>query len=549
MKRLIFKHYLYRSLKGPVGIGIVTGLPTVMLVIMTMALTNTLEAGTVYMHDGFNMISTSLAPVFLLMFQLFGGNILLDHIYPDLRGERRWRMFAMPVRPNDYVFGAVFAGFLFCVIQGGIVIGISAVFLDAYWGNPWVLILTLLAFSAISQLIWMLLFLLFPKKGTVEVVGQCVIWVMMLASGFLSTVSGGNVLEVSGPVQEFLYSYGTPVSLASRALRNSGFIGSDMSDALLCLGILYALLVVLAAAVILVGKKRGFASETSAVNAAAPRKKGIWERFEDFFARVEKPGRTEAAEKPQEISTSNAKDEFALTAPAHRGGGLTIYKFALLRAWRNPLSLLFNAVLPLVLVLIPALWRGESAFGFSFVGVAIMYGAFIAARGILIDKLDGTLVRIFTTPTTNLQYLTQNLMAALTPLAVQILAVGLLGSALYGWQAEFVLRLMLLYFIFAAASVAFSFAWSCFFKERETSYAVFSVAANLVAMLGGFYVPLHIMPNVLRYIGALFPAYWMSNGVAALQGGSAMGGYLLSAAVIALFAVLYLVYGSKRRIV
>ncbi|MDL2319072.1 ABC transporter permease [Eubacteriales bacterium OttesenSCG-928-A19] len=553
MKGLIFKHYLFRSLKEPVGIGIVTVLPTVLIIIMTMVFTGMAGDSAAYMHNGYNMIASSMAPMIMVMFQFFGGNVLLDYIHVDFRGDRRWRMFSMPVKTNDYVLGALSACFVFCVIQGAIIIAISAIFLNAYWGNLWVLALTLIACSGLSQMIWMLLFLLFPKKGTVEVIGQCVIWVMLFASGYIDVVSGGNAPQVSSPVLTFFSSYGTPVSLARRAITNSGFIGGDKSDALLCLGLLYALLAVFALIVILIGKRQGFASEKREIPVSTapsrPKKEGIREKFENFWGKVENLGNIGAEPKPQEPADISEQRDLVLTAPTHRGGRLTIYKFALLRAWRNPLSLVFNAALPLTLILIPGLWNGQGAMGFSFVGVAIMYGAFMAARGILNDKLDGTLIRIFTTPTSSLKYLSQNLMAAMTPLTAQILAVGIIGSSLYKWELGFTLSLMLLYFLFAAASVAFSFAWSCLFKERETSYAVFAVMMNVVAMLGGFYIPLQVMPSSLRYIGALFPAFWASNGILALQGGAAMGGYWLSAAVIALFAVLYMVYGSKRRIV
>jgi ABC-2 type transport system permease protein len=108
---------------------------------------------------------------------------------------------------------------------------------------------------------------------------------------------------------------------------------------------------------------------------------------------------------------------------------------------------------------------------------------------------------------------------------------------------------MLLYFLFAAASVAFSFAWSCLFKDKETSYAFFSVLMSIVAMLGGFFMPLAILPDALRFIGALFPAFWTSNGILYLQGGSAMGSFWISAAVIFMFSVLYMVFGTKRRMI
>jgi ABC-2 type transport system permease protein len=312
-----------------------------------------------------------------------------------------------------------------------------------------------------------------------------------------------------------------------------------MNHALMNLGLLYGLLVVFAVVVTVIIKKKGFSPGKNAKAATA------------VSAPDKKLGQSKvkAALKIYDTAPVVVQEELKLVTPNTRNGHLTIYKYALLRAMRNPLSLIFNAVLPLVLIFMSNLWHGEAPMGFSFIGVALMYGAFVSARGILNDKLDGTITRIFTTPTSTFNYLCQNLLAAITPLTVQILIVGILGNIFHGWETTFTLSLMLLYFLFAAASVAFSFAWSCLFKDKETSYAFFSVLMSIVAMLGGFFMPLAILPNVLRFIGALFPAFWVSNGILDLRGGDAMGTFWISATVILMFSVLYMVFGSKRRMI
>ncbi len=563
MKELIFKHYLFRSLKEPIGIAIITGLPTVLIIIISMAIMTQIPDDASYIWNGYNMVYSKVAVMFMVSFQFFGGNVLLDYIHADFRGDRRWRMFSMPVRTNDYVFGTLAACFLYCVIQGGIVIGISAIFLDAYWGNPWVLIATLFACAGLAQLLYMLLFLLIPKKGTVEAVAQIIIWTMMFASGWIGTFNTDVSQGGGTTLGNFFTNYGTPISLARNAITNSGFIGNNMNNALLSLGILYAVLAILAVTVGLIGKKKGFSPAKSVVPATfTPQKERVWGEIKSAWDKVESvwdkslgiktESKISEAEPSSEAAPGiKAQKDLMLTSPTGlRGGRFTIYKFALLRALRSPVSLLFNAILPLILIFIRGLWTGEGAVGFSFIGVALMYGSFMAARGILNDKLDGTITRIFTSPVTTLQYLSQNLMAVMTPLTVQILAVGIIGSILYQWEMGFTLSVMFIYFLFTVASVAFSFAWSCMFKDREISYAMFSVLMSIVALLGGFFAPLQVLPNALRYIGALFPAYWVSNGILALRGwDGVMGRFWISAAVIALFAVLYMVYGSKRRII
>lgn len=164
MKCLVFKHYLKRILIEPFGIGIVTGMPTLLTIILSSVMMGLIPENVPYMWQGYNMVSTHIAIMFMVSFQFFGGNVLLDHIYTDFRGDRRWRMFAMPVKTNDYIFGILAACLVFCIAQGIMVITISAIFLDVYWGNIWILMVTLIACAGFAQLLYMLLFLLLPKK-------------------------------------------------------------------------------------------------------------------------------------------------------------------------------------------------------------------------------------------------------------------------------------------------------------------------------------------------------------------------------------------------
>jgi ABC-2 type transport system permease protein len=203
----------------------------------------------------------------------------------------------------------------------------------------------------------------------------------------------------------------------------------------------------------------------------------------------------------------------------------------------------------LALILIPPLWNSEYVSGFNYMTMAIMYGGFLIARGILNDKIDGSIVRILAAPVTTLNYLVQNLMACMAVLLTQIIIVVTLGSILYDWDASFALLLGLCYTIFASATVTFSFAWSCLFKNKEVSYAIFAVVMSVIALLCGLWIPLEILPDTLRYIGALFPAYWASSGIGNLLATGVSAEYWLSMLAMLFFASAYLLYGGKRRII
>jgi len=124
------------------------------------------------------------------------------------------------------------------------------------------------------------------------------------------------------------------------------------------------------------------------------------------------------------------------------------------------------------------------------------------------------------------------------------------GHVLHGWRLSFTFALVLCYTIFAAACVGFSFAWSCLFKTREVGYSIFSVVAMFMAALGGLVLPLSMLPTAIRYIGAIFPAYWAAFGLDALMvSGAAAWQFWLALAAMALFAIAFLLYGGKRRII
>lgn len=228
---------------------------------------------------------------------------------------------------------------------------------------------------------------------------------------------------------------------------------------------------------------------------------------------------------------------------------MSIFKFALLRNVRNRTTLIVICIIPVVMMFIPALWIGDWQQGFYLYALQIMVGSFILARGILDDRIDKTVYRILSTPISMYNYLIQNLFAYLLSLLVQIGVVVVIGFALNGWDLSFSLALILCYTIFAIASVAMSFAWTCLFKEKSANISAFVILATLVGFIGGFWFPISLLPDYLRFLGMLFPAYWVSYGIYNLNAYGLNWEYWMSLVAMLLFSAVYLLYGGKRRIV
>jgi len=230
---------------------------------------------------------------------------------------------------------------------------------------------------------------------------------------------------------------------------------------------------------------------------------------------------------------------------------MTIFRYALIKGMRNPATLILNCIAPIVLVLLRPLWTDEHMLsGFGILVMLIWGGAFLMAQGTINDRACGALTRILAAPVSMRDYLAQNLLAYMVPLTVQVALISILGTILYGWSATLALGLFLCYTVFTIASVTLSFAWNCLFKRKESSFSTFSALITFGTALSGVLIPRDILPAVLSYVGAIFPAYWAISSIDALiYTGSINSDYWLGLGALILFSLAFLLYGGKRRMV
>ena len=232
---------------------------------------------------------------------------------------------------------------------------------------------------------------------------------------------------------------------------------------------------------------------------------------------------------------------------------MTIFRFALIKGLRSPGTFVFNCILPLALILVRPLWTGEIFLsGFGLLVMVIWGGSFLMSQGILNDRADGALTRILAGPVSMFSYLTQNLLAFMVPLTVQVALVTLLGAVLYDWSLTLALALFLCYTVFTISAVAMSFAWNCLFKTKDSSFGSFSAMVTFGTFLSGAFVPLEAFPEgVLRYVGAILPSYWAVRGLNALSLTelTITNEYWIAIAAMLLFTLAFLLYGGKRRMI
>jgi hypothetical protein len=204
---------------------------------------------------GYNLQASFAMPIMVIGFQFFNGGIMLPYLYNDLREDMRWRLRATPHSALTFIVPAFAANWVFSIILGIVVAAIAVSFLNAYVGSFFILGIVLLLTSLMASFVSMLIFLLSKKIKTANAIGYVVAFGHFILSGMLFIPLGDNAIA------RFLMTYGTPISLGSRAVSYSGALRNVAFGEPLVpgqnwinIGILAAITIVLAVTSIIIGK-------------------------------------------------------------------------------------------------------------------------------------------------------------------------------------------------------------------------------------------------------------------------------------------------------
>ena len=226
---------------------------------------------------------------------------------------------------------------------------------------------------------------------------------------------------------------------------------------------------------------------------------------------------------------------------------MTIFRFALKRSFRSPLNILLLCVLPAGVVFLPAVEGWTLPMGFHFYGQLIMFAALLMVRAIVDDRQSGVLTRLASAPVRYFRYLSENLLAYGLLLVIQNAVVVALGVAVHGGRIASPVLLFVAFSCFSLASIAFALAGCSLFASREVAYGSLTTIIVLLSMVGGFYWPVGMMSEPLQKAALVTPTYWLLNAASVLQQGGPATRFVLSLAIMLLFAMAFLVVGSRRR--
>jgi len=223
---MITLHYIKRMLRDPKEIVLLLIIPLGVIIF------NTLIAGAAFEQFYFfeyNIMASFTAPAMMLSFQFFNSFFMFIFLYRDLRSKMRWRLLASPHSVRTFAFPALIANWLVSILLGTVIIVITSVFLNVYWGNLFVLAAVLAVTSLMGTFTAILIFLFTKEFKKANAIAYVVSFGLMVVSGFMIPLQmfGDNA------VTRFLLNHGTPLSLGQAAIISSGaldtlFAGTDV---------------------------------------------------------------------------------------------------------------------------------------------------------------------------------------------------------------------------------------------------------------------------------------------------------------------------------
>nr|AFV25620.1 multidrug transporter [Alkalihalobacillus alcalophilus ATCC 27647 = CGMCC 1.3604] len=210
--------------------------------------------------------------------------------------------------------------------------------------------------------------------------------------------------------------------------------------------------------------------------------------------------------------------------------------------------MLFLMLAPVVCIFLPAAeYWPLLPFGYQYFGILILFVSMRLTSIILEDRTRGVVKRLAVAPITHFQYLSQNLLAYFIIMVIQSFVV-VYGGLIYGQELYQPFLLFGLFLSFSLMALAFALAWISFFRSKETSFLIFISMISLFALLGGLLIPIEMMPDVLARLAVIFPTYWLMEGLNWIVIGEDLSDFLLVNGMLILYAVIFLILGSIRRI-
>ncbi len=185
-------------------------------------------------------------------------------------------------------------------------------------------------------------------------------------------------------------------------------------------------------------------------------------------------------------------------------------------------------------------------------GIAVMFTLMTVvmsgASTILIERDNGTLARLLTTPITKGKIVFGKTLGVFLVGITQMLILIIFGQVVLGvkWGNDMVATILLtLAFVFSATGLAMSLA--SISKNANQLGVVGNIIIIVLSMLGGAYWPVDMLSPKMQLVAKFVPTGWAINGYNDLIArGMSLGDVWLNILVLFLFGLAFILFGIKR---
>lgn len=194
--------------------------------------------------------------------------------------------------------------------------------------------------------------------------------------------------------------------------------------------------------------------------------------------------------------------------------------------------------------------RFPAAIDYYAVAMGVMYllfGVSMASQSILVERREGTLARLRTTPTGSSDIVGGKLLATFLTGLAQFSLLVLFTSVFYGvrWGSP-----LLLFTMIGATALAASGLGTFLASLARTPEAVESLAPAIIlpmSFLGGSMFPIYMMPPWLEYLSRLTFNRWALDGfLAVMAGAEAPAAIWQPLLALLAMSLVFLVVGTRR---
>ena len=225
----------------------------------------------------------------------------------------------------------------------------------------------------------------------------------------------------------------------------------------------------------------------------------------------------------------------------------TVFELVLKRAFKQRLTIVLMLLFPVIIAFLPQpTGMAAPTLSYGIFGLVMLFSAFLLTKQLIEDRQGRTIVRIAAAPISHRDYLIGHLLAYTVIMSGQVLLFWFLSIVRWTAPISFYSWALVSLMVFMVLSISFCLFWHSLFRTYATSISIFSVIANLMAVIGGMSFPLQFLPDTLRRVAVVLPTYWYAYGLDLLKD-ARYPAFILSLLILMGFAIIFVTIGSKRR--